>query len=542
MRRSASAGPGAVPTTRQRVAALDLGTNSFHLLVADLLPDGSFRVVDRLKEMVGLGRDGLDHHLDDAAFARAMAALSRLKLLCVHQGVESILAYATSAIREADNGGELLQRAHDELGISALAISGEMEAELVAQAVQHGMALGADPSLVIDVGGGSVELIILDRERVRWLASRKLGVARLAAGFQRGDRLSEVEARRLEAFLERELADTVRAVAAEGGVRELIGTSGTVEAVAAMVAARRGEEVSNGYAFAAADVRALWTDLAGSDRAERLGVPGLDYKRVDYIVPGLALLDALLRRTGIPRLRLSRHGLREGILLRHLRGQAPELGLLAAYPDPRRRAVHQLARRYDWHQGHSEQVARLALRLFDALRGLHGLEEADRELLEYAALLHDVGHHVSHRAHHKHSLYLIRHADLAGFAPVEVTIMALVARYHRGVPPRASHRRFVGLTLADQLRVRKLAGLLRVADGLDRSHYQNVIELAVAIRKKRVVVTVSTKADPELETWGGMRRRQLLEEVLDRRIEIMSAGMEEATDVDEVEQPSAVTA
>lgn len=530
--------------SRQRVAALDLGTNSFHLLISDVFADGTTAVVDRLKEMVGLGRDGLHHHLDPTALDRAMSALRRIKLLCDHQGVELILAYATSAIREAANGGELLRRAHHELGIAARAIPGTFEAELIALAVQHGLPLGPNPSLLVDVGGGSIELALVDRERVRWRDSRKIGVARLAAGFLRADRLSEVDERRLEAFLERELVDTERAIAAEGGVTELIGTSGTIEAVAAMVAARYGHEVRNGYQLAAAEVSDLYQRLRRLDRAGRLTVPGLDHRRVDYIVPGLALLEVLIRRNGITQLRVSRHALREGMLLHHVRQQGSTLGLLAAFPNPRRRAVHELARRFGWQEPHSQQVARLALALFDATTALHGLGQEDRELLDYAALLHDIGYVVNFRDHHRHASYLIRHAEPAGFAPEEVEVLALLARYHRGSPPphpakagtgsagRGKHRdkkaekgdrAFRKLPAAAQQRVHALAAFLRVADGLDRSHYQNVRELSVTVRRRKVVVELTTLADPEVEIWGGQRRCELLAEVLDRRVEICAA-------------------
>lgn len=245
---------------------------------------------------------------------------------------------------------------------------------------------------------------------------------------------------------------------------------------------------------------------------------GLDDQRKDQIIAGVLLVRELFERLKIKRIHLCGSALREGILLDYLARHAPALAIRGEVPDPRRRSVIDLARRCDWHKTHSEQVASLTMRLFDELRPLHGMGSLERELIEYAALLHDIGWHIGRKGHHKHSMYLILHGDLKPFTDEEVQIMAQIARYHRKSPPKRSHESYAGLSPRARRIVDVGASLLRLADGLDRSHSQVIQGLRCRIDGERVKCTLAAKSDAELEVWGARRKRELFVKTFKRDI------------------------
>ena len=507
----------------RRIAAIDLGTNSFHAVIVDIFPDGSFQTVDKLKEMVLLAEKGFDNKLSESAMQRGIDALVKIKTLCDHQNAESILAYATSAIREAENGGELIQRAIDEVGIKINAIPGRVEAELIGLAVQHGVQLPEKPVLMVDIGGGSVEFIIGDKKKFYHLSSKKLGVARMTSRFVDTDPISKEEIQALEAHYEEQLRDVAQSFATHRA-SVMVGSSGTLENIGMMIAKRenRPQNLSvNELEFTNKQFLALYDELIGMSRKERAKLSELDDKRIDLIAPGLVLVRYILKAFAIKRVKISSQALREGIILRYIKKEMHELKDLAMYDDPRRRSVMELVNRYDWHENHSRHVGELSLRLFDEFRESLKLDQADRELLEYASFMHDIGYFISHRKHHKHALYIIRHSELMGFKEIEIEVMANVARYHRRSTPKMRHTYFKRLPKPEQERVKKMAAILRVADGLDRSHFQNVRRLQVEPGKKKTIIYIDTEADPQLEIWGAMRKRTLMEKVLGKKIEII---------------------
>lgn len=508
----------------KRIAALDLGTNSFHVVLVDIYPDGSFRTVDKLKEMVILAEKGMDNRLSDAAMDRGLAALKKIKILCESQGVERILAYATSAIREAENGGEFIQRIIDEVGIKPLAISGQMEAKLIGHAVRHSVRIGKEPVLMVDIGGGSVEFIVANNEEFFYSVSKKLGVARMAARFVDHDPISRDEIKKLKEHFEQELRD-VTGVLKEFQVNTIIGSSGTMENIAALIADRNSLTASmtlNELQFSADEFKKFNKSFLKLDRSQRLKEDELEDKRVDIIAPGMVLLDYLIRTFNIEQVKISESALREGMVLHYIKNEKNnlDLELHAGFSDPRRRSVYELLRKCDWHEEHSTHVAKMALKLFDELKDELELPESDRELLEYATFMHDIGYYISHRKHHKHALYIIRNADLKGFKEDEIDLMANVARYHRRSTPKKRHKRFRKLDKDLKERVKKLSGILRVADGLDRSHYQNVQKMEIVNRENEIKLLITTESDPELEIWGAMRKSHLFEQVTGKNLEI----------------------
>ncbi len=507
----------------KRIAAIDLGTNSFHAVIVDIFPDGSFYTIDKLKEMVLLAEKGFDESLSPEAMDRAVEALKKIKTLSEHQGAEKILAYATSAIREAKNGGEFIQRVIDEVGIKIIAIPGRVEAELIGLAVQHGVQMPSTPALIMDIGGGSVEYILADKVKFYYLTSKKIGVARMTASFVNHDPITKEEIARLQNYYRSQLTEVAQSFAIHRGAI-LIGSSGTMENIALMISNRNKKTPSlgvNELRFTAKEFFEFYDDVIEMDYNDRAKLDGLDEKRVHLLPAGLVLVHYVLKTFGIKEVKISSQALREGIILRYLKQELDGLLELADTDGPRKRSVIELVHKCDWHEAHSRHVAKLALHLFDYFGQELGLNSIDRELLEYAAYMHDIGYHISHRKHHKHALYIIRNADLKGFEENEIDIMANVARYHRRSTPKPRHPQYKALEKSDKERVKKLAGILRIADGLDRSHYQNVRALSIEKTKKEIIISLNTESDAELEIWGAMRKNLLFEQITKRKLVIV---------------------
>jgi exopolyphosphatase / guanosine-5'-triphosphate,3'-diphosphate pyrophosphatase len=504
-----------------RIAALDLGSNSFHLLIADVHPDGSFTALAREKEMLRLGdhvsREG---RIPPDAADLAVATVRRMKMLADAAEASEVVACATSAIRCAANGDELVDRIERDTGVEVDVINGLTEAGLIFGAIRASVVLEPAPALCLDLGGGSVEVMVGAASGLRWACSENLGVARLTNDFVHSDPISKSDRRELRDHLR----DTLRPIAAQVSRFEpklVVGSSGTLEDLARMVAARRDGRLPvslNQLAFTRDDFFALHDDILSSKPAERRKMDGLEPRRVDLIVAGSTFLATAMEMFDFEEMTISEWSLREGILLDTIGHHDP-----ADWTDDprsiRRASVQSLARRCSFPEDHSRQVARLALDVFDQTEELHGLDAREREMLEYAALLHDIGEHVAHDGHHRHAAYLVRHGQLRGFAPAEVALLGALARWHRRGDPRAADE-LAPIDPGDETRLRKLAALLRVADGLDRSRSQPVDAIDIRVGPSLVMIRLSSHRDTELEQWGTRRKRELFEKVFGRELEV----------------------
>jgi exopolyphosphatase/guanosine-5'-triphosphate,3'-diphosphate pyrophosphatase len=503
-----------------RLAAIDVGSNSVHMVIAQADPDGAITTLWRMKEMVGLGRMSFpSRRLSRDGRDRAITALGRFQQAAQQRQCEKIIAVATSAVREAENGGDFMMRVKRELGLYVRVISAKDEARLIYLAVRHAINLKDTPHLIVDIGGGSVEFIVGDNRRSLMLESRKLGAARMTAKFVRSDPISKEDQAKLLKHYDEILTPLCRTIAAHKPVRA-VGTSGTLESIAALCGSLPS---SNGHETSAVIERhkfdEVLKELIGSSTKQRSNMRGLDDQRRDQIVAGALLVNELFNRLHLRRIHICSSALREGILLDYLARHIPEMTIRREVPDPRRRSVIDLARRCDWHKTHSEQVAKLCLEMFDDLRPLHGLSGIERELIEYGALLHDIGWHIGRTGHHKHSMYLIANGDLKNFSDEEVKIIANVARYHRkALPNKKTHESYASLSSWGRRVVDVGAALLRMADGLDRSHASAVSKVQCRIRDDKVKCVLSSTTDAELEIWGARRKMQLFNKVFGRKM------------------------
>jgi exopolyphosphatase/guanosine-5'-triphosphate,3'-diphosphate pyrophosphatase len=502
-----------------KLAAIDCGTNSFHLLVARVGADGVIEPLDRAKEMVRLGDSAFKGVISDEATARAVEAIRRFRGIAERGGVDAIIAVATSAVREAENGGDFVRIVRDETGIELTVIRGDEEARLIYLGARSVLNLAARRALVIDIGGGSVELIVGDSRDVHHATSLKLGVLRLLEVSQLSDPITPDQRAKLAEHLHRVLEQAMGPVR-KIGFELLAMTSGTARQVAELVPSPvDAKDKLRRVAFK--DVYQLEDRLCSLPAAERAKIPGLDPRRVDSIVPGVILVRALLETAHADEYVMCETALREGLVADYAARNRPGIALVDEFPDPRRRSIVGLMRRCNANVPHAEQVARLALDLFRGTRPLHNLPNSDGELLEFAALLHDIGFHVASSKHHKHAAYLIENAELKGFTTDEIQLLAQVARYHRKATPKDAHEGFGKLSSANKDKVRMLAALLRVADGLDRGYAQVVRSVRVRSPEKadrNVEVTISAGGDPELEVWGARRKADLFQEVFGKKL------------------------
>jgi exopolyphosphatase/guanosine-5'-triphosphate,3'-diphosphate pyrophosphatase len=510
-----------------RIAAIDIGTNSIHMIVVRVRPDLSFEVVDREKEMVRLGAGGLDgRSLTSTATTAALQTLTKFRRLADSHKVDEIVAAATSAIREADNGGDFIAEVSKKTGIDIRVISGIEEARLIHMAAVYGVHMGGSPAVVIDIGGGSIEVTLGTASHLTHARSFKLGVIRLTERFVRTDPLAARDERRMVKHINKEIGLHLDSIA-ERKFERVIGTSGTILSLGALALAEEGAPESvdlRNRRVPAKAIHQLRKRLIGVDLEARLHMDGLDPRRADIVVAGSVLLDSVLRRLGASDITLCDLALREGLVLDYIHRNTATIRKIERYPDVRRRSIVELGERCGYSPAHARHVAELALAVFDQTRAVHKLGDREREWLEYGALLHDAGVHISYERHHRHSYYLIKNGELRGFDPQEIEIIALLARYHRQATPKKTHEGYGLLKGPLRRTVKTLAAMLRLAEGLDRSHAQVVTALDVVPRGDAYLIRLRAAGDAELELWAAHRHAAPLEDVLERPLRFEVSG------------------
>jgi exopolyphosphatase/guanosine-5'-triphosphate,3'-diphosphate pyrophosphatase len=510
-----------------RIAALDLGSNSFHLLVADAHPDGTFEPLVRDKEMLRLGSVvAATGQIGDAAGAAAVDVVRRFRAQAEALEAEELVVCATAALREARDSALIVDRIEAETGTRVRVISGREEARLIFGAVRASVVIDPGPALALDLGGGSLELMVGDANKLAWSTSLKLGVGRLTTDLVRGDPPNSGDRRRLvhavSTAIGRVLPDIARLKP-----RLAIGSSGTLETLVRLAAGRRGGPVPasvNQLMVTARELDLLTQDLLRMTSAERAALPGVDSRRADLLPAGALLAMTVLDLTGLVEFVGCEWALREGMVLDAIasHSRAEWSGEPRAM---RRDSVLSLCRRCGWNQAHATKVSRLATELFDGTANLHHLDREDRELLELGALLHDIGEHVAMEGHERHTAYLIENGRLRGFRPDEIAVLACLGRFHKRGSPKVSFEPYSHLSSTNRDRVTALVALLQVADALDRSHGGPVRDIEVYTSRGLVEVVVHADDDIDLELWGLRRKRELFERVFGCRLEVIDAQL-----------------
>ena len=505
-------------------AALDIGTNSFHLVVAKPVETG-FEVITTEKEVVRLGHGSGDMKLlEQDAMDRGITTLTRMRAIAnVHNA--DLRAVATSAVREAQNRNEFIKRARKEADVEVEIVSGIEEARLIHLGVRHAIALGEQQMMLCDIGGGSTEIVVAVGEKILLSRSFKLGAVRLTDRFFVTEVLHPSALGSCRKFV-RSMLSTIEPQVVQLGFEVAVGSSGTIEAIAKLIAQQNKQpepKSFNRYEFVAKDVSKVVELLADQPTAkQREKEFDLEASRADIILAGAIILEGVALSFGITNFTYSDYALREGVLFDTLQRKD-----LLDHPDgvdPALTSVRQLADRCDDQPAHGRNVAKIALSLFENLQKKLDLDESCRRYLEAAALLTNVGVVVSHSKHHLHSYYVIRNSELVGLTDREIELIAQIARYHRKSVPKDSHPEFALLSETDKRIVRSLAGLLRIAIGLDRTQDGRVKKVSTRSEDEQLLIFVkaSPKFDLELNLYAANERRGLLSDVLGTKVKIVA--------------------
>jgi len=514
------------------VAAIDIGTNSIHMVVVKIQSDlSAFTILTREKDTVRLGdRDPKTGNLTPEAIDRALGALSRCQEIIRSFNVKYVVAAATSATREAPNGWDFLRRVKKELGLAVSLISGQEEARRIYLGVLSGMELESRPHAIVDIGGGSTELILGDGREPRSLSSTKVGAVRLSQEFISSDPISDDDFVYLQAYIRGMLerpTEELRSRLQEGEVPQLVGTSGTIECLAEIHAAETLGTIPsplNGYKLSFEGLQSVVKMLRKLDVKERMDVPGMSPKRAEIIVPGAIILQEIMSLLGADSIIICERALREGLIVDWMLTHGLISDRLAYQGSVRQRSVYKIALKYQVDIEMSERVADFALKLFDDTRGsLHDWGEEERELLWAASILHNCGIHVSHSSHHKHSYYLIRNGELLGYTENEIELIANIARYHRKSLPKKKHDAYHGLSKTHRQLVEELSSFLRLGVALDRRHIGAIDRIESKLReddKEFILYLHPTEAgdDCELERWNLDYKKEAFEAAFELKL------------------------
>src|ERR1044072_1855021 len=512
-----------------KIAAIDVGSNSIKLIVVDAAASDSFAVLARDKAPVRLGHDTLRlEKLSPGAIERAAQCIRSFRSIAETRGAERIFAVATASVREARNSAQFIREVNRIAGVSVEVLSPIEEARLMGVAAAQGCGAPGPSILNIDIGGGSTEMSLMRNGAPAGLLSVKLGTVGTSERFLESDppKAKELRALREEgrAALERPARELI------GSRWQLVtGTSGTILAIgtALRLRALSSPEGQEEGAKPAGDEMTLPklmrfnSRLAEMSAAERRRVPGISTQRSEIIIGGGQILEGVMQALRIDSLRTCGWALREGVLIDRLRGMEAESQQESVnFSDYRLKAVHAVGRRFGYEETHAQHVEKLAERIFDYLlrSGSANLDRHHRTLLSAAALLHDVGYHIAHEAHHKHALYLIKHSELTGFSEAERDVIANVARYHRGSEPKERHEFYAVLNQANRETVNKLAAILRIADALDRRHDSRVSDLRCSRNGRVVQIEMQSVGNCDREIAAAEQKCALFEQMFDCRV------------------------
>jgi exopolyphosphatase/guanosine-5'-triphosphate,3'-diphosphate pyrophosphatase len=504
------------------LAAIDIGTNSIHMVISRATGQG-IEVVDREREVTQVGRGSfVAGRLRAEAVGKTLDALARFVRLARSHQVDRILCTATAAVREAHNGGRFVREARRLTGVTPRIIPPEEEGRLNYLAIRSSLALGEETSLIIDIGGGSVQLVACNAQKMLRMRGVPLGALRLTERFLTEDPPSRRSLGRLQRYIRKTAKPALESLR-ELSPKRVYGSSGAIHALAQACAWREGGsgiEQLNGYFLSLSSLNRLTKDLERMPYWVRDKLKGLDARRAEIVLPGALVLAHVIKAVRADGIILSDASVREGLVIDYVARHGKEIEELKGVDDLQHRSVLHLLAKFGEDGPHPRHVAKLSLTLFDGLAYKHDLDEDARRLLEHAALLHDIGNVIGHDSHAAHSQYIIKNGNLRGFSPEETELIANVARYHGKKKPRKRDDEMAGLDKRQRKLVKWLAAILRIAEALDRSQYQLVEDVIVVRQPSRVSIYLRAKGDVQLELWATRRRVALLESLLKREVRV----------------------
>ena len=529
------------PSAQDRtVAFIDMGTNSIRLLLVRIEPSkGTFSILSEQKETIRLGENEFaDHYLQPEAMQRAVLVCKQFAEMARSNEADHLIAIATSATREAKNKDAFVALLNEEAQIKLRTISGVEEARLIYLGISRGIHLGDKKALMIDIGGGSTEMIVGDQDNYHHLDSLKLGAVRLGSMFFLPDETGPIDPSRYAVLRQYVRNSSIRSIQKlEPYPFDMVyGSSGTLENladIAIQMFEGRPREPEDTLKYE--QLTQVVEHLCQLSLEERANVPGINTRRADIIIPGAAIIHTLMEQLQIPEIHITDRGLRDGLLVNYL--QRSEHAEMVEEGSIRMRSVMQLGRRCHFDEGHARTVAELTLSLFDSAKeiGLHNVKQRYRQLLEYSALLHDVGIFLSYSNHQEHSYYLIKNADLLGFDQTEIGIMASTAFFHRKKKPIEKHSQYAELDRQSKQALPVMSTLLRIAESLDRSHKNAVTDARFRMDGEQIILDVTCEQDCQLEMLGVHNHKKTFKKFFDKRYEVnLISSVDQSAEVHEL--------
>jgi exopolyphosphatase/guanosine-5'-triphosphate,3'-diphosphate pyrophosphatase len=505
----------------QTIAAIDIGSNSLKLAIIQAAASDSFTVILQERERVSLGRQTLQNKfLSKESINLSADAIAKFRSIAESRNADSILAVATASVREADNAAEFVSEIKRQTGVSVEVLSSLEEARLIGIAAAQSCSSGAGALMNIDIGGGSTELSLMQGGEPHKLFSMKLGAVGLTEKFIVSNPPKKKEIENLRAEIIGALERPLRKIKGETWLVST-GTSGTILNLGSLLNLQKSSESANQKtAISLKKLSALNEMLARITLEERAKLPVISPQRAEVIVAGGLILENVMRALKIENLEPCSYALREGVIIDYLREiEAESLPPVPDVLDKRLRGVFAIGRRYGYEERHALQVADLAEKIFDQIAPLYNLKRHWRTLLSAAALLHDVGYHISHESHHKHSFYLIKHSEITGFTEPEKLFIANIARYHRGSLPKESHSDFMKLPEKDRKTVAQIGAILRLADALDHGYENRIKDLKFKRGAQNVILKLISDEDCAAELKAVEQKKDLFEAAFDTKLE-----------------------
>lgn len=502
----------------QTVAAIDIGSNSLKLVIVKAAASDSFTVILQERERVRLGHETLKtHQLSEQAINLSADAINKFRSIAENRKSDVIIAVATASVREAENSQYFVNEIERRTGVRVEVLSSLEEARLIGIAAAQNSNAQQTSLLNIDIGGGSTELSLMKNGEPHKLFSMKLGAVGLTekVNFSNPPRPKELE--KLEIEIMSALDKPKRKIKDETW-QISTGTSGTILNLAGLLSPTTGERSP----IQLKKLILLNENLAKMTLEQRAELPSISRSRAEVIIAGGRILETIMRNLKIETLQPLGFALREGVIIDYLREiEAESLPPVPDVEDKRLRDVFAIGRRFGYEEKHALQAANLAEKIFDALASRYNLERHSRTLLSAAALLHDVGYHISHESHHKHSLYLIKHSEMTGFSETEKLIIANIARYHRGALPKDKHADFLALGEKDRETVLKLGAILRLADALDRGYENRIKDVRFTSNSQFLYLELSGEGSFVTEKQAVEMKKDLFEEAFQCKLQIL---------------------
>ena len=499
-----------------KIAVIDLGTNSLRLQIFEI-SDGQFELVDDIKEIIRLGDDiYTSGKILNHSISNLIKILSEMKSICNVKNVLKIRFIATASLREAENAKDVARAIFQEVGISPEIITGEKEAEFAYLASMAHFEMDNSNILITDIGGGSAEFVITEDGKIAYSESTSLGCNRLSHRFLKDDPPTQIQLREIKKYI----SDFLKNRPFNTNIEHIICLGGTLNNVANIQYKSSNQTASKVRYVDRKFIKKFLRIICEKSMAERIKISGLEPKRADLVIPATILIDCLMEICGKSGFYTLSGGLRIGVLVDTLNSMGVSLNFQTKQDSLRISRVLDICKKYKAEISHLKHVRNLSVMIFDQLKEFLGLTDSDRDILEAAALLHDIGNYISYSQHHKHSYYLIKNSDLIGYTDEEIEIIANVARYHRKSPPKKTHENFMKLDVCQKDKVRILSGILRVADALDRSHDQRVKDISLDIHNDVIKMNISGREDLTLEINGLEKKKDLFENLVSMRLEL----------------------